>query len=133
MSNNQQKTDNIQLNCIHCNFLKESMQKFSCNHSICNECLCILLIDQKFNYSNLTSNITLFCPECLENFTSKEQCPNLILSYNELKDIFSNSINAPLKCIKHPKVELKYFCEKCQYELCDECKKNDLEHNNYQI
>ena len=133
MSDNLQPTENIQLNCIHCHYLKESMQKFSCSHLICNECLCLLLINQKFNFTNITSNITFSCPECLQNFDSKEQCSNLILSYTELKDIFQNSINTPLKCNKHPKKELKYFCEKCQNELCEDCKKDDLEHNNFYI
>ena len=114
-NNQEQKISN---NCIQCNYLKESMQKFSCNHLICNECLCLLLIDQEFNYSNISSNITFQCPECFPNYKSKDQCPNLTLAYSELNDIFSkNSINTSLKCIKHPKEELKYFCDSCKDEL----------------
>ena len=69
------------VNCIQCNYLKESMQKFSCNHLICKECLCLLLIENEFNHNQINiSNISLQCPKCLPKFKSIEKCPNLILS-----------------------------------------------------
>ena len=122
------------VNCIQCNYLKESMQKFSCNHLICKECLCLLLIENEFNHNKINlSNISLQCPECLGEFKSTEKCPNLILSYSELNNLFSNSNNTPLKCIKHPNEELKYYCEACNNELCEECKNLDNEHDTSQI
>ena len=120
------------VNCIQCNYLKESMQKFSCNHLICKECLCLLLIENEFNHNQINidiSNISLQCPECLPKFKSIEKCPNLTLSYSEINDLFSKSINTPLKCIKHPNEELKYYCEACNNELCEECKNFDKEQN----
>ena len=75
------------VNCIQCNYLKESMQKFSCNHLICKECLCLLLIENEFNHNQINidiSNISLQCPECLPKFKSIEKCPNLTLSYFHL-------------------------------------------------
>ena len=122
------------VNCMQCNYLKESMQKFSCNHLICKECLCLLLIENEFNHNQINiSNISLQCPECLPKFKSIEKCPNLTLSYSEINDLFSKSINTPLKCIKHPKEELKYYCEACNNELCEECKNLDNEHDTSQI
>ena len=124
------------VNCIQCNYLKESMQKFSCNHLICKECLCLLLIENEFNHNQINidiSNISLQCPECLPKFKSIEKCPNLTLSYSEINDLFSKSINTPLKCIKHPNEELKYYCEACNNELCEECKNFDKEHETSQI
>ena len=122
------------VNCMECNYLKESMQKFSCNHLICKECLCLLLIDNEFNHNQINiSNISLQCPECLPKFKSIEKCPNLILSFSEINDLFSKSINTPLKCIKHPNEELKYYCEACNNELCEECKNFDKEHETSQI
>ena len=133
MSTNQEASEKNPNNCIQCNYFKEAMQKFSCNHLICNECLCLLLIEQEFHYMNITSSITFHCPECRPNVKSIEQCPNLTLTYLELNDIFSKSNNAPLKCIKHPDQELKYFCESCNDELCEECKNIDVEHDTSQI
>ena len=133
MSTEQPQNETIPTNCIQCNYLKESMQKFSCNHLICNECLCLLLIEQEFYYTNITSNITFHCPKCLPNFKSLEQCPNLTLSYSQLNDIFSKSGNTPLKCIKHPNEELKHYCDSCADELCEECIKIDEEHDTSHI
>ena len=133
MSNKQQQTEKIPTNCIQCNYLKESMHKFSCDHLICEECLCLLIINQEFNFTNISSNIVLYCPECHPNFKLLEQCPTLILSYTNLTDIFSKTTNSPLKCIKHPKEELKYYCEACNDELCEECKNIDVEHDTSQI
>ena len=128
------ENEKIPVNCIQCNYLKESMQKFSCNHLICKECLCLLLIENEFNHNQINlSNISLQCPECLPKFKSIEKCPNLTLSYSEINDLFSKSINTPLKCIKHPNEELKYYCEACNNELCEECKNLDEEHETSQI
>ena len=38
----------------------------------------------------------------------------------------------PLKCIKHSQ-DIKYFCESCNEEICEECKKVDKEHETSQI
>ena len=129
-----QKVEKIATNCVECNYLKESMTKFSCNHLICKECLCLLLVENEFNYTKLTSDIVLSCPECEGTVKNPEDTPTLKLKKEELKKLFSssNNINSPLKCIKHSK-DIKYFCESCNEEICDECKKVDKEHENSQI
>ena len=53
------KVEKIITHCVECNYLKQSMTKFSCNHLICKECLCLLLIENEFNYTNLSSDIVL--------------------------------------------------------------------------
>ena len=110
------------------------MTKFSCNHLICKECLCLLLIENEFNYTKNSSNICLNCPECEPNFKKIEDAPKLNLTQDELKNLLSssNAINAPLKCIKHSQ-DIKYFCESCNNEICEECKNIDKEHENSQI
>ena len=135
MSKNIQKEEKVEGNCIDCNFLKEEMQKLPCGHSICNECLCLSLIDLEFNHSNISQGITFYCPECFPIYKAIEKTPSITISYSELNNIFSNSSknNSPLKCIKHPKEDLKYFCETCNNELCEECKNNDTEHEDSQI
>ena len=120
-------------NCVQCTYLKESMLKFSCNHLICKECLCLLLIENEFNYNKKsTSDIVLYCPECGINSKYVDESPVLRITHEELNNIFTNSINAPLKCIKHGK-DIKYFCETCNAECCEECIKSDKEHENSQI
>lgn len=130
----QSESEKIITNCIQCNYLKESMTKFSCNHLICKECLCLLLIENEFNYTKNSSNICLNCPECEPNFKKIEDAPKLNLTQDELKNLLSssNAINAPLKCIKHSQ-DIKYFCESCNNEICEECKNIDKEHENSQI
>jgi WD40 repeat protein len=39
---------------------------------------------------------------------------------------------SPLKCLKHSK-DIKFFCESCNEEFCDECKIKDKEHETSQI
>ena len=127
-----QKLDKIATNCVECNYLKESMTKFSCNHLICKECLLLLLVEKEFNYTKLTSDIVLACPECEGTVKNPQDAPVLKLKKEELKKLLSSSNNSPLKCIKHSK-EIKYFCESCNEEICDDCKKVDKEHENSQI
>ena len=129
MSKPQKKEEKIPTNCIQCNYLKEGMKKFPCNHLICDECLCLLLIEQEFNHKKISPNISFYCPECLPNFKLIEQSPSISLPYSEIITIFSNTNKSPLKCIKHPKEDLKYFCADCNDELCEECKKADVEHD----
>ena len=133
MSKTTQQTEKMITNCIECTYLKEGMQKFPCEHLICKECLCLLLIDQEFNHKTITSNIIFYCPECLRNLQSLEKTPKITLSYIDINNIFSNSENLPLKCIKHPDKELKYFCDDCKDELCEECLSLDKEHENSNI
>ena len=117
--------------CVQCNYLKESMSKFKCNHLICKECLCLLLVEHEFNYTKNSSDIILACPECEPTCKNPEEAPTIKLTQDELKKLFSssNNKNSPLKCIKHSK-DIKYFCEACNAEFCDECKKADKEHEN---
>ena len=117
--------------CVQCNYLKESMSKFKCNHLICKECLCLLLVEHEFNYTKNISDIILACPECEPTCKNPEEAPTIKLTQDELKKLFSssNNKNSPLKCIKHSK-DIKYFCEACNSEFCDECKKADKEHEN---
>ena len=75
MSKTTQQTEKMITNCIECTYLKEGMQKFPCEHLICKECLCLLLIDQEFNHKAITSNIIFYCPECLRNLQSLEKTP----------------------------------------------------------
>ena len=133
MSNTEQNTEQISGKCIVCNYLKEGMQKFPCSHIICKECLCLILIESEFDHENITSNITFYCPACLPNYESIEQSPSIILSYSDITNIFSNTGKSPLKCPKHPNEELKYYCEACNDELCEECKNIDIKHNTSQI
>ena len=118
--------------CVQCNYLKDSMTKFSCKHLICRECLCLLLVEKEFNYTKNSLDITLACPECEPNCKTSEEAPNAKLTQAQLKNLFSNSSKSPLKCIKHSK-DIKYFCEACNSEFCDECKKADKDHENSQI
>jgi len=117
--------------CVQCNYLKESMSKFKCNHLICKECLCLLLVEHEFNYTKNISDIILACPECEPTCKNPEEAPTIKLTQDELKKLFSssNNKNSPLKCIKHSK-DIKYFCEACNAEFCDDCKKADKEHEN---
>ena len=117
--------------CVQCNYLKESMSKFKCNHLICKECLCLLLVEHEFNYTKNSSDMILACPECEPTCKNPEDAPTIKLTQDELKKLFSssNNKNSPLKCIKHSK-DIKYFCEACNAEFCDECKKADKEHEN---
>jgi WD40 repeat protein len=126
------QVEKIITNCVQCNYLKESMTKFSCNHLICKECLCLLLIVREFNYTKNCSDIILACPECEPTCKNPADAPTLKLTQLELKKLFSSVNNSPLKCIKHSQ-DIKYFCEACNTEICDECKKNDKEHENSQI
>ena len=126
------QVEKIITNCVQCNYLKESMTKFSCNHLICKECLCLLLIVREFNYTKNCSDIILACPECEPTCKNPADAPTLKLTQLELKTLFSSVNNSPLKCIKHSQ-DIKYFCEACNTEFCDECKKNDKEHENSQI
>ena len=117
--------------CVQCNYLKESMSKFKCNHLICKECLCLLLVEHEFNYTKNSSDMILACPECEPTCKNPEDAPTIKLTQDELKKLFSssNNKNSPLKCIKHSK-DIKYFCEACNAEFCDDCKKADKEHEN---
>ena len=133
MSNIEQNTEQISGKCIVCGYSKEGMQKFPCNHIICKECLCLILIEDEFDHENITSNIIFYCPVCLPNYNSIEQSPSIILSYSDITNIFSNSSKSPLKCPKHPNKELKYYCEACNDELCEECKNIDFKHDTSQI
>ena len=130
----QTKVEKIITHCVECNYLKKGMNKFTCNHLICKECLCLLLVEHEFNYTKNCSDIILACPECEPTVKNPEEAPTLKLTQAELKNIFSsaNAINAPLLCIKHSK-DIKYFCESCNSEFCEECKSNDKEHENSQI
>ena len=130
----QTKVEKIITNCVQCNYLKDSMTKFSCNHLICKECLCLLLIENEFNYTKNMSDIILACPECEPTVKNPEDIPTIKLTQLELKKLFSstNKINTPLKCIKHSK-DIKYYCEACNDEFCDECIKLDKEHETSQI
>ena len=120
--------------CVECNYLKKPMQKFSCNHLICKECLCLSLVEHEFNYTKNYSDIILPCPECEPNAKKPEEVPTLKLSQTQLKSLLAPSAadNTQLKCIKHSK-DIKYFCEACNAEFCEECKKADKEHENSQI
>ena len=73
----------------------------------------------------------LACPECEPTCKNPEDAPTIKLTQDELKKLFSssNNKNSPLKCIKHSK-DIKYFCEACNAEFCDDCKKADKEHEN---
>ena len=133
MSNIEQNTEQISGNCIICNYSKEGMQKFPCGHIVCKECLCLIIIESEFDHENITSNISFYCPVCLPNFSSIDQAPSFILSYSDIANLFSISNNSPLKCPKHPKEELKYYCEACNDELCEECKNLDNKHDTSQI
>ena len=124
--------EKIITNCVECNYLKESMIKFSCNHLICKECLCLLLVEKEFNYTKDISDVILACPECEPTSKNPEDAPVLKLTKSELKNLFSSDKKSPLKCIKHSK-DIKYFCESCNAEFCDECKSLDKEHENSQI
>ena len=128
------KVEKIITNCIECNFLKDEMSKFSCNHLICKECLCLLLVENEFNYSKISSEIVLSCPECFPTAKKPEDAPTLILKKDQLNKLLTsqNNINSPLKCIKHSK-DIKYYCESCNEEICEECKKIDKDHENSQI
>jgi WD40 repeat protein len=125
------KVEKIITHCVECNYLKQSMTKFSCNHLICKECLCLLLIENEFNYTNLSSDIVLCCPECESTVKNPEDAPTLILKKDELKKLLSHNINSPLKCIKHSQ-DIKWFCEACNEEFCDKCKVLDKEHETSQ-
>jgi len=120
--------------CVQCNYLKDSMTKFSCNHLICRECLCLLLVEKEFNYTKNSLDIILACPECEPNCKTSEEAPNAKLTQDQLKALFSlsSSSNSPLKCIKHSQ-DIKYYCEACSNEFCEECKKADKDHENSQI
>ena len=124
--------DKIITNCVECNYLKESMIKFSCNHLICKECLCLLLVEKEFNYTKNYLDIILTCPECESTLKNQEDAPILKLTKSELKALFTSNSKSPLKCIKHSK-DIKYFCESCNEEFCEECKNIDKEHENSQI
>jgi WD40 repeat protein len=125
------KVEKIITHCVECNYLKQSMTKFSCNHLICKECLCLLLIENEFNYTNLSSDIILRCPECESTVKNPEDAPTLILKKDELKKLLSHNINSPLKCIKHSQ-DIKWFCEACNEEFCDKCIELDKEHETSQ-
>ena len=125
------KVEKIITHCVECNYLKQSMTKFSCNHLICKECLCLLLIENEFNYTNLSSDIVLCCPECESTVKNPEDAPTLILKKDELKKLLSHNINSPLKCIKHSQ-DIKWFCEACNEEFCDKCIVLDKEHETSQ-
>ena len=128
------QVEKIITNCVECNYLKKAMNKFTCNHLICKECLCLLLVEHEFNYTKNCSDIVLACPECEPTVKNPEEAPTLKLTQAQLKNLFSsaNAINASLLCIKHSK-DIKYFCESCNSEFCEECKSNDKEHENSQI
>ena len=131
-SSAQNKVEKNFTHCIQCNYLKESMSKFSCNHLICRECLCLLLTENEFNYKENTLEITLKCPECGPTSKKPEDAPFIKLTQAQLKTLFSATNKSPLKCIKHSK-DIKYFCEACNLEFCEDCKKGDKEHENSQI
>ena len=120
--------------CVECNYLKKPMEKFSCKHLICKECLCLSLVEHEFNYTKNCSDIILPCPECEPNAKKPEEVPTLKLTQSQLKPLLALSAadNSPLKCVKHSK-DIKYFCEACNAEFCEECKKADKEHENSQI
>ena len=126
------QVEKIITNCVQCNYLKESMTKFTCNHLICKECLCLLLVEHEFNYTKNCLDITLACPECEPTFKKPEDVPTIKLTQEQLKNLFSSTNNSPLKCIKHSK-DIKFFCESCNAEFCEECKNTDKEHENSQI
>ena len=131
-SSAQNKVEKNFTHCVQCNYLKESMSKFSCNHLICRECLCLLLTENEFNYKQNTLDITLKCPECEPTSKKPEDAPFIKLTQAQLKTLFSATSKSPLKCIKHSK-DIKYFCEACNDEFCEDCKKGDKEHENSQI
>ena len=62
MSNIEQSNDINLTNCLVCNYCKEGMQKFPCGHLVCEECLCLILIEDEFDHENITSNISFYCP-----------------------------------------------------------------------
>ena len=124
--------EKIITNCIECNYLKESMIKFSCNHLICKECLCLLLIEKEFNYTKNFSDVILACPECETTVKNPKDAPALKLTKSELKKLFELDSKSPLKCLKHSK-DIKFFCESCDEEFCDECKNIDKMHETSQI
>ena len=131
-SSAQNKVEKNFTHCVQCNYLKESMSKFSCNHLICRECLCLLLTENEFNYKQNTLDIALKCPECEPTCKKPEDAPFIKLTQAQLKTLFSATSKSPLKCIKHSK-DIKYFCEACNDEFCEDCKKGDKEHENSQI
>ena len=88
MSKNVPEEEKIAGNCLDCNFLKEEMQKFPCGHVICNECLCLSLIDIEFNHTHITEGITFYCPECFPIYKTVEKTPSLTITYPELNNIF---------------------------------------------
>ena len=128
----QNKVEKNFTHCVQCNYLKESMSKFSCNHLICRECLCLLLTEKEFNYKQNTLEMTLKCPECEPTSKKPEDAPFIKLTQDQLKTLFTATSKSPLKCIKHSK-DIKYFCEACNAEFCEDCKKGDKEHENSQI
>ena len=86
-SSAQNKVEKNFTHCVQCNYLKESMSKFSCNHLICRECLCLLLTEKEFNYKQNTLEMTLKCPECEPTSKKPEDAPFIKLTQNTPKTL----------------------------------------------
>ena len=121
------------LSCVECGYVKDTSLKFECGHNICPECLCLLLIEKEYNYTNIQKELNLKCPEC--DATKKNEDISLKLTKDELKKFYDTAKTKsknPLKCQKHNK-EIKFFCDTCNLEMCEECTGLDKEHANIHI
>ena len=116
--------------CSECKYPKNCMLKFKCNHSICKECLCLLIIENEFLYKDNKSEFKLLCSQC----DTEDDEKILIINFDVLKKLFisSNDKDFILNCQKHSK-KFSYYCESCDLELCEDCKINDSEHETSQI
>ena len=118
------------LSCVECGYVKDTTKKFDCGHNICPECLCLLLIEKEYNYTKVQKELKLQCPEC--ETSKKNEEISLKLNKDELKKFYDNAqknSKNSLKCQKHNK-EIKFFCETCNNEMCEECTSLDKDHTN---
>ena len=114
--------------CNNCKFSKKDLNKFSCEHELCPNCLCILLLKNEFNF--VKEKIIFICPLCVV-LTDKGK---LELTKEELEKVFEikKNNNDSLMCPKHDKI-CNNFCAVCNKELCEECSKIDSEHKEGQL
>ena len=121
------------LSCVECGYVKETSKKFECGHNICPECLCLLLIEKEYNYEKIEKELKLQCPEC--ESAKKHEEISLKLTKDDLKkfyDAAKTKSKNPLKCQKHNK-DIKFYCDNCNSEMCEECTSLDKDHANVHI
>ena len=114
--------------CNNCKISKTDLKKFSCEHELCPNCLCLLLLKNEFNF--VKEKIIFICPLCIV-MTDKGK---LELTKEEIEKVFEikKANNDSLICPKHNK-PCNNFCAVCNKELCDECSKIDSEHKEGQL